>query len=250
MLSLRLFTVLAGFGASLGLWRILRAAPDEVKLNHLISGLTALLGAFIGARTVYVLAHPVFFSLHPGEAAQFWSGGWNAFGALAGAVLFTLLAAAVMRIRALHSLDTISLLLLPLATLIWLGLWYEGVAYGIPLPSNAFFSLPAPDETGMLVNRFPLQLAAAVTLLFLLWFIEYRTRSDRPGFRFSMLGLGFSTHLLVFSMFRSDQVFPIRGIRSDAFFSLLSALIFALLTLILLLPALRKRDKMKPEESA
>jgi len=250
MLTLRLFTALAGFGAAIGLWRIYRAAPENSKFRSLFCGLLTVLGTLAGARTGYVLAHSLYYSLHPEQVGQFWLGGFNAFGALAGAVLFTLLAAAVLRMRVLPTLDLASRMMLPMATLVWLGLWYEGVAYGQARPSGTFFTLPAPDETGMLVNRFPLQLIAAVSLLLLLGLIEHLTKLNRPGFRFALVGLGFSAHTLVFSIFRADPVSPIQGISSDGFFSLLSAVLFALLAVVLLLPASRKRDKMKPEESA
>ncbi len=247
MVTLRLFAVLAGFATAIGLWRVYHASPGDRAQSSLIGALLTVLGALVGARVGYVLAHPLYYSLHPEQAAQFWRGGLNAFGALAGAVFFTLLAAAILRTRLLPTLDAASLMLLPMGTLIWLGLWYEGVAYGSALAPGALFAFSTPDETGMLSNRFPLQFTAAISLLFLISLIEFLTTKNRAGFRFALIGLGFSAHTLIFSMLRADPVFPTRGIRSDAFFSLLFAVIFAMMLLILLLTSTRKRDKMKPE---
>jgi prolipoprotein diacylglyceryltransferase len=249
MLTLRLFSILAGFGAAIGLWRVYRSVPAGVGSRQWICAVFALLGALTGARVGYVLAHPFYYSLHPEQAGQFWLGGFNAFGAFAGAALFALLGGAALHLNVLSALDSTSRMLLPIATLIWLGLWYEGVAYGQALPSGAFLSYPALDETGMLSNRFPLQLIAALSLLLLLGLIEHFTQFKRPGFRFSLVSLGFFTHTLVFSLFRADAVFPIRGIRSDGLLALIFAVAFALLSVLLLLTAARKKDKMKLEEN-
>lgn len=248
MVTLRLFAVLAGFGAAVAMWRIYRASPAHGLQQQLVVALLTILGALVGARAGYVLTHPLYFSLHPDQAMQFWHGGLNAFGALAGAVLFTLLAAAVLRTRALPALDLASLMLLPMGTLIWLGLWYEGVAYGSPLAPGEPLAILTPDETGALSTRFPLQFSAAISLLFLLCLIERVSQNNRPGFRFALAGLGFSTHTLIFSMLRADAVFPVRGIRSDAFFSLLFAAAFALMLVLFLLPSPGKKDKMEREE--
>lgn len=249
MLTLRLFSILAGFGAAIGLWRVYRSVPAGVGSRQWICAVFALLGVLTGARVGYVLAHPFYYSLHPEQAVQFWLGGFNAFGAFAGAALFTLLGGAALRLNVLSALDSTSRMLLPIATLIWLGLWYEGVAYGQALPSGAFLSYPALDETGMLSNRFPLQLVAGLSLLLLLGLIEHIIQFKRPGFRFSLVSLGFFTHMLVFSLFRADAVFPIRGIRSDGLLALIFAVAFALLSVLLLLTAARKKDKMKSEEN-
>lgn len=246
MVTLRLFAALAGFGAAIGLWRVFRDTPFDQRKYSMGSATAAVLGALTGARAGYVLAHPQYFSLHPEEVINFWLGGFNAFGAFTGALVFTLLAVAILRIRALPTLDRVSQLLLPMGTLIWLGLWYEGIAYGKALPTGGLFALPTPDETGALTGRFPLQFIAAISLLTLLFLIESRSSNSRPGFRFALLSLGFFTHTLVFSLFRHDQIFQMQGIRSDAFLSLAFAAIFAILVLGLLLTP-RKSDKMNSE---
>ncbi len=245
MVTLRLFAVLAGFGAALGLWRVYRALPAENPIPWMIAALGTLMGVLAGARVGYVLAHPLYFSLHPHQGWLFWQGGLNAFAALAGAILMAVLAAIILRAKLLLTLDLMSLMLLPVSTMIWLGLWYEGVAYGRTLPAGSVFGISSPDEAGMLATRFPLQLIATLSLLLLLMLIEYLTKNNRPGFRFALLGLGFSTHTLIFSVFRADPVYPVAGISSDSIFSLMIAVVFALTAVILLWVASGKRDKME-----
>lgn len=247
MVTLRLFAVLAGFSAAIGLWRVYRALPAQQPVSMLIAALCSLVGALAGARAGYVLSHSQYFSLHPQKAWLFWQGGLNAFGALAGAILSALLVIILLRSRVLPGLDLMSLMLLPVSTLIWLGLWYEGVAYGKTLPGGSFFGINSPDEAGMLTTRFPLQLTAALSLMLFLILIEYFTKNSRPGLRFSLLGLGFSTHTLIFSVFRADPVYQAAGVAIDSFFSLLFAVIFALTALILMLVAGRNKDKMEVE---
>jgi len=245
MVTLRMFAILAGFGAAIGLWRVYRALPVENPIPWMIAALGTLMGALAGARVGYILAHPLYFSLHPQQRLLFWQGGLNDFAALAGAILLAILTTIIMRARLLPTLNLMSLMLLPVSTMIWLGLWYEGVAYGRTLPAGSVFGIPSPDEAGMLATRFPLQLVAALSLLLLLMLIEYLTKNSSPGFRFALLGLGFSTHTLIFSVFRADPVYPVAGISIDSIFSLLFAVVFALTAVILLWVARGKRDKME-----
>ncbi len=247
MITLRLFAVLAGFGAAIGLWRVYRALPAQKPVSMMIASLCSVVGALAGARVGYVLSHSQYFFIHPQQGWLFWQGGFNAFGALAGAVLSALLVLILLRSRVLSGLDLMSLMLLPVSTMIWLGLWYEGVAYGKTLPGGSIFGISSPDEAGMLTTRFPLQLTAAVSLVLFLMLLEYLTKNSRPGLRFSLLGLGFSTHTFIISVFRADPVYKAAGVSSDSFLSLLFAVIFGLTALILILVTGANRDKMEVE---
>jgi len=163
--TLRLFSLLSGFGAALGLWRIYRATDPRHSLQGVAGGLWILIGAFAGARAGFVLMHLPFFSNHPDEILRFWLGGLNAYGAVVGAVIFAALASFFTRESRLKALDRISLLLAPVGATVWLGLWGEGIAYGQILSPATFGGIPAPDETGQMAMRFPLQFLAAATLL-------------------------------------------------------------------------------------
>jgi len=242
--SLRLFTLLTGFGASLGLWRVYRSLPAEQALKGSLSGLWVLCGALLGARTGYVLMHMNYFNLHPELIPRTWLGGLNAFGALAGAVLFAVLAAIVLREGILEKLDLMSLILAPLGTAVWLGLWGEGVAYGKVLTADSFGGVMTPDEGGVLALRFPLQIVAAISLLVILLGIERLTIHKRTGLRFMMIGLCFSLHTALISLFRVDPAQMVAGMRIDTLISLGFTLAFILLG-ILLSVTREKSDKIK-----
>ncbi len=115
LLTLRLFGLLTGLGASIGLWRVYRAFAPADALKGVISGLFVLIGALAGGRAVYVLMHRAYFAAHPELGARFWLGGFNAFGALAGGILCALLAGLVLRWSVQGLLDRMSRMLLPLS---------------------------------------------------------------------------------------------------------------------------------------
>jgi len=204
LLTVRLFGWLTGLGASIGLWRVYRASAPADALKNLVSALLVLIGALAGGRAAYVLMHPAYFAANPELGLRFWLGGFNVFGALAGGMLCVGLAALMLKRRVTGMLDLMSRMLLPLGVAIWLGLWGDGVAYGKTLPAGQFGALAAPDEGGLLLPRFPLQLIAALSLAAVLWLVEHLTRRSKPGLRSGWTGLLLSLHTALLCWYRAD----------------------------------------------
>ncbi len=172
------FSLLTGLGASLGL---LRLQPRFLK-----PGLIMLAAALIGARADYVLRNPAWFGGHPLEALMIWKGGLGWAGALGGAVLVVCILAAIRRMRLAVLADGLVPMLLPLAVAIWLGCWQAGAAAGIPA-EGAWWALPGRDELGVIIPRWPVQLAGA--LISLVGFILLERLSRRvktPGLAASL----------------------------------------------------------------
>ena len=249
MVTLRLFGLLTGLGASIGLWRVYRASAPAAALKSVISGLIVLAGGLAGGRAAYVLLHQVYFAAHPELGVRFWLGGFNAFGALAGGVLCALLAGLVMRRGICGVLDRMSRMLLPIGVATWLGLWGDGIAYGKTMPEGAFAALAVPDQSGLILPRFPLQLVAAVSLAALLWLAEHLTRDSKPGKRFALTGLFLSLHTAFLCWFRADPAPVLAGTRQDVVFGLGLALGFLLL-LIRLVAAKPNQDKIDRDSSS
>lgn len=242
-ISLHFFDLITVFGASVGLWRVFRSLPAQKALGGLFRSLIALLGGLVVSRAGYVLMHWDFYSRHSALIPRFWLGGYNAFGAILGILLFTIVMALVSRQSILEELDQISLLAAPLSTTILLGLWGEGIAYGRRMPAGAFLALPVPDESGVIAMRFPLQLAAALSLLLVLLLVEHWSRKLHPGKRFALIGLSVALILAVTALFREDPAPVWYGMRADLLLSVIFIFLFLLLLLIIGIRA-KKGDKM------
>ncbi len=249
MIQLRLFALLVGFGASIGLWRFCLAYPPEKRLKGALAGLLILAGGLVGARAGYVLAHDAYFATHPDLIIRFWQGGLNAFGLIMGMVVFALLAAAITRDHTLAVLDRAGRMAAPLGTAIWLGLWGEGVAYGALAAPGTPWGVMTPDESGALAARFPLQFAAALSLLILCLLAEGALRKSKPGFLAAILLLLLSAHTLVVSILRVDPARPLIQLRMDVTLALMLLIVSALFTLFLLFYWRKKAIKSGTESA-
>jgi prolipoprotein diacylglyceryltransferase len=178
------FSLLTGLGASLGL---LRLQPRFLK-----PALIVLAAALVGARAEYVLRSPEWFSTRPLEALMTWEGGLGWTGALAAAILAVFLIAATRRMRLTALADSLVPMLLPLVVSIWLGCWQAGAAAGIPV-EGAWWALPGRDELGVIVPRWPVQMAGACISLVGFILLE---RAER---RFKIPGLIASLSLTLIS---------------------------------------------------
>lgn len=242
-IPLHFYDLITALGASWGLWRVYRSFPAEKALAGLWRGLIALLGGLMGSRMGYILLHWDFYSQHPSLIPRFWLGGYNAFGAIAGIILFTVAMALIYRVSVCEQLDHISRLAAPLSTAVLIGLWGEGIAYGRRLPSGAFLALPAPDESGGTTMRFPLQLIAALSSLLVLLLVEHWNRKARPGRQFGWIGLSLSLILAVTSLWRDDPAPVWYGMRADLLLSVFFVFLF-LSFLLAIMNQTKKEDKI------
>lgn len=211
-----LSSLILGLGASLGLAWVAWVAAEQHKVRLLDAGLLALAGGLIGGRAGFVYLHWAYFQSHPIEILQVFRGGMSAAGALAGGFLALVLLAAISR----QPFGILGYSQLPLAAAVtvsvWLACWLDGCAYG--QETNAWWGVPARDETGAITQRVPTQLIGA--LLTLVWFAALRAAQGAsggslPGRQRLVVGLGFlglSLELLLLSFFRADPgPFPLRN---------------------------------------
>lgn len=231
------FSLIVGTGAVVALLRILLEAPAASRIKWLTAGLITQLGALIGARIGFVLACGTYFSTHRIEIVQITKGGLSWPGALAGALLFAWLALRLLRLPLRSGVDLLSRMLLPIAASIWLAGWQAGIAYGQTLPADTWWGLQTADESGLIALRVPVQPAAVLSLLFMMGFCEWLTRSARrDGLKAAVSFAVLSTHSLLFSFMRYDSVQRFFGLRLDA----LAAILFTLVSLVWLILLLRK----------
>ncbi len=238
------FSVWVGLGASVGLWRVARSAPQRQVGLWVNAGLFVLFFTLVGARVFYVGIDWSYFSAHLIEAPELWLGGLTWPGALAGAGLAFLILG--FRYRTARSQtkqagkiplgwlgDRLYPLLPPLVVTAWLGCWQSGVAYGALAPKGALWGVPTLDEAGFTSLRFPLQPLAALTLLIFFWLLETRARPLRPAGKLSGLAVaGLLLNLLAASLLRADTSLSWNGLRLDTWFAIFYLLFFGILLLI------------------
>ncbi len=176
-----------GLGTSLGLWQVARLAPAHQAGRWVDVGLATLAGMLLGARAAYVAVHCAYYLSHPGDWLRLWQGGYLACEAFPCGLLVVLLAAAWLEKPLPQVADRLAPLLVPPAVLGWLGCLAAGCGYGPPLAGG----LPALDEWGRTLPRFPLQLTAALVLLGYNGAVARVLPPDAPpGRRAALTGLG------------------------------------------------------------
>ena len=227
------FAIVLGLGAALGLLRVSRQRSGQ----WLDAGLLVLLGALLGARLGYVLVHLPYYTAHPGEILAMKAGGLSGAGVMVGWVVGLLLAALLLRVPVLRLADWLYPLLPPLAVTAYLGAWLAGVAYGPEVVPGTWWGIPAPDESGWVTLRWPLQPAAALALLVVYALVERLILIPRPaGWLFSLAAAWFIAVDLVVSLLRVDPQPAWREIRVVTLANLIALALalglFAALTLI------------------
>lgn len=231
-----LYSLLVGVGASLGLWRVAARAPRNALRQWLNAGLITLLVMLVGARLGFVLQRPGYYSEHFFEIFAYWQGGLSWGGAALGTWLAAVGTALAYRQSFMITVDRLFGLVGPLAVAAWLGCWTAGVAYGRTLPAGTGWGVPALDESGVTLLRWPLQPLAAASLALLFIVLERRVVYWKTPGRAAALGLVvFSCHLVLFSFLRADPALSWWGVRMDAWAAvllLLVSLIFAAWNLV------------------
>jgi phosphatidylglycerol:prolipoprotein diacylglycerol transferase len=178
-----------------------------------------------------VAAELAILSGSPFEGLQFYLGGLSWPGALAGGLFALAIFAALNRLSPAPLADNLLPLLATLSTGAWLGCWLTGCAYGIT--SDAWWSLPSPDEWGVIANRWPVQIWGAMLVISLVALLDRLALPARlkPGYR-ALLGLlGISLIQLGLTFLRGDPGLTWFGLRLEAW----GALAYCLLAVMGLL---------------
>lgn len=244
------FAFWVGIGASLGLWRLSKSVPQRQRNTWVNIGLYVLVMVLVGSRVSYVLVNRSYFASHPLDALMLWEGGLTWPGAIAGLFLALIYLAVIYRsprtgrVSVGWLADRLYPLLPPLAITAWLGCWQAGVAYGFRAPEGAWWGVPAVDENGEMLLRWPVQLAAALSLLFFFALLERRFKPLRPPGRLSGLALtGLLLHLVAVSLLRADPSPTWNGLRVDLWAAIIYLALY-LTFLILSFLAIRIRRRL------
>ena len=245
------FSLLVGAGASLGLWLVVRSSPRWYFRRRLETGFLVLLGALLGARLVFAAIHSAYFSQHPSEILQVWLGGLSWPGAVLGGLIVVLVVSMAWKIPLARLADVLEPLVPPLAVAVWLGCWQAGSGYGIRAPLDTWWGVPAPDESGLALPRFPLQLVAASTLLLYTFLLDLTTQNlAYPGQKAVLVLLGLAINLLVFSFFQADPVPLWNGLRWDVWAALGFTLLSGALCLMAFWRSLTKAIRSRLKRAA
>jgi phosphatidylglycerol---prolipoprotein diacylglyceryl transferase len=222
------YSVFLALGACVGLAWIAGRSSQKLALRQVEAGMWVLLGGLIGSRLAYVAASWLYYQDHILESPQFYRGGLSWPGALAGGLLALVTFAAFNHISLAGLADDLLPLLVALSVGAWLGCWVAGCTYGIA--SDAWWSIPSPDEWGVVANRWPIQIWGALLTVGLFALLERLAGATRlkQGYR-ALLGLlGLSLILLGTSLLRADPAITWNGLRLEAW----AALAFILLAFI------------------
>ena len=226
------FSLVLGLGVGVGLcWSVLplRSLPN-VAQRRLNDASIALLGALIGGRAGYILLNWVYYQRHLWDVFQVWLGGFTWIGALAGAFTFLIITNHLQKTSLGYILDGLLPLFSSITISVWLASWLTGYAYGIEI--SHWWGIPALDESGVIAQRWPTQLIAALSTLGFHWLAEFgltRRWSSLPGLASSLVLAGFSITILCLTPFRGDPIPLLKGIRLDIW---ASGVFFTLSTLM------------------
>jgi hypothetical protein len=135
-------------------------------------------------------------------------------------------------------------LLPPLAVTAYLGAWLAGASYGPQLAPGIWWGIPAPDESGWVALRWPLQPAAALSLLVFYVLMERLVPLPRPsGWLFALAAAWLFAVDLVVSLLRADPL-PTWGLVRLVTLADLIGLAFALVLFVTLTFAARRKPKI------
>jgi prolipoprotein diacylglyceryltransferase len=218
------YALMIGLGASLGIWRIYQNAPLEQRNEYLNNGLLVQFCILVGARLGYVIQYWNYYQHARREIFLFVEGGLTLWGAIAGGFFGFIMVLSISERQIFQVADALSPMLAPLSIAVWLASWRVGVAYGELAPRDVWWTLPAVDEFGHLSYRFPLQVAAAIAILFpFMWLETVKPFNGIVGMQASMSILILGGILSMFMVQRADSGFLIWN-RSPALLASISVL--------------------------
>ncbi|MBN1284197.1 MAG: prolipoprotein diacylglyceryl transferase [Anaerolineae bacterium] len=217
------YTALIGLGAVIGIgllaWRGHRLQRRAVA--WLDVGIAGAAGGLIGGRLLHAALNWNYFRANPAEILQFWTGGYEWHGALAGALLAGYVAAHVRRVPP-GLLAAAAAPALPIFTaLAWGGCLLSNCGYGQEVRSLADFPAPLvaelPDRYYTVAPRFNTQLFGMVwsmiTLAAALWLVRGDAALDAKSF-WRVLAIYSLGHLLI-AFLRADPMPAIGPLRLD-----------------------------------
>lgn len=220
-----LFPIFIGMSVIIGLIWVYDKAPARQANLILDSGVRILLGTLLGSRIAFVIFQWNYFEYHPIEILQFQLGGYSWAGAILGWIVTVFIASRLIHFPMLELSDIFVNLAGCLSIGVWLGCWFEGIAYGFI--SKPWWALPAVNEWGEISHRFPVQLIGAIlTLILLMVFDGIKAHPVwklwlRLSGKLTMLFLsGLSSIIFLLTFFRDDPSPFWMGRRLDVWLSL------------------------------
>ncbi len=218
--QLSTYTALIDAGLVVALVMLYRRAPAEKKMLWLDAGLAAIIGGLIGARLLYALVNGNYYTLHPEEAFMVWRGGLAWPGAVAGGVLGASLYCSRKHEPLWPLLNTLAFPIALLSLLSWGGCLAASCAYGYEVQPGqlpAWMTLTAPDIYGLVMPRWPTQMAGVLWSVLAMLVVWNTARTARwpaganAAYAVSLTALG--AFLLAFT--RGDPMPLVNGLRLD-----------------------------------
>ena len=225
------YTVLIDLGLALALAWLYWRAPAGQGTRRLDAGLAATVGAFTGARLLYIIVHGDYYLPHLEEILAFWQGGLSWPGAVAGGLLGAWLYCRRRNEPLAAVLDAAAVPMAVLGLLGWGGCLAAGCAYGFEVTPGvwpAWLTTQMPDLYGLTLPRFPTQavgLLWSVLALGTIWLVQARSARWPVGslgtLALALVALG----MFALSFTRGDPAPLVGGTRVDVLGSgLVSAL--------------------------
>jgi len=234
------FSLLLGISTLTGLVWVYENAPARQAKLHLDAAVGILAGAFLGSRAGFVIFRWDYFQNHLLQIIQFYAGGYSWVGMIIGWLVAALIISRIIHQPLLVLCDFLLPLAGCLAVGIWLGCWFEGIAYGGL--STQWWAIPAVDEWGIIANRFPIQLIGAISTLFFMILLNalkgypaWKRWLDEPGFSTAFFLSMISIICLLLSFLRQDPAPTWLGLRLDtcisAGFSIMGVILWGVIVI-------------------
>jgi len=231
-------TISVGIGVGM-LWAIWPVSVfPKIARTRFEVGAIALGSGLIGGRAGYVLINWDYFRKNLVEVPQIWLGGLSWIGVMAGGCLAVLIAARSRGTSFGNLADGLRPLFTSIVISAWLACWMTGIAYGVEI--DAWWGIPASDEWGFLVERWPIQMIGAFSALGFHWIFDrllVRKRIRTPGFAALLELGGFSLTIFVLSPFRGDPAPQLAGLRLDTWVSLFYVILCIVSVIVLSIKA-------------